>query len=71
MHHVFERRNVVAGADRGRQFQQTAEHGRHELAVGDPVLFNQREIGLGSNFSMMMLVPPLRMVRPTAAFGAE
>ncbi len=44
---IFERRQVVAAAHRLGQLQHPAEHRRHQLAVRDPVLLDQRQVVLG------------------------
>ena len=40
----FERREIVGRARCFGQFQQATEHGRHELAVGDAIVFDQAEV---------------------------
>ena len=45
--HALKARYVVCLAHRLRQFQHAHEHGRHELGVGDTVLLDQPQHGLG------------------------
>ena len=47
MHRHLKRRHVVVGPDLRWQFQQTHEHGRHPLAVGDALSFDQSQRLLG------------------------
>src|ERR1700722_20286112 len=58
----FERCEVVATTDIIWQFQQAREHRRHQLAIRHPYRSMRRRKSSGSNRSMMMSVPRMRIV---------
>ena len=64
----LERSNAARSAS--GQLQHPDEHGRHELAVGDPVALDERQRLAGSNRSITIAVPPLRIVPSDQPIGA-
>ena len=67
--HVAQRREVVARADLRREREQSVEHRRDDVRVGDAVpLRSSRSVSSGSHLSMSTMVAP-RAQRPHQVIG--